>query len=174
MKSIHIPLLVLTLFCFAAVPSHSKNLLENSDFKERDADGLPKAWEMWATVLKPEKDSASFLRITANGGENAGGEQNVAVPPRGKQVTVSARVRAPDFAKRPGKERDHYEVYAAAKWPDGKMVYIGSAWMEKAERGWKRVEFTANIPAGATTVMAIFQIAGEGVLDITDMKLEIK
>ena len=166
----------LIILCCLAVPAcYSKNLLENGDFRERGDENLPKGWNMWGAVAPPDsKAGTPFLRITGGSDGHNGGDQKIATPAKSKQVTLSARIRCPDFAKRPGKDKDHYEIYISATWPDGHGVYFGSVQFQKPERAWKRVEFTAKIPDGATSLTALFQIFGAGTLDVADMKLEAK
>lgn len=171
----------LLLFFTAAVPSsHSKTLIENGDFSQRDTQGNPTNWNIWGKIVSSDaKGGMSYLRVTGTGADSgnlapAGGWQSVAVPEKKKQLTLSVRVRCPDFSKRPGRPDDHYEIYLQAKFAGGRQVYFGSSKAETAERAWKRLEFTAKIPDGATELVVLFNLAGLGTLDITDVRLEAR
>ena len=179
--SIVIQVLVLILLSLAAVPSSfSKTLVENGDFSQRDTEGNPKNWNIWGKLVSSDaKSGMSFLRVTGTGADSgnlapAGGWQSVPVPEKKKQLTLSARVRCPDFSKRPGRPDDHYEIYLQAKFAGGRQVYFGSSKIHTVERSWKRLEFTAKIPDGATELVVLFNIGGLGTLDITDVKLEAR
>lgn len=179
--SIRLRALGLLLFFSAAVTfAHSKDLLENGDFSQRDSEGIPKSWNIWGKIVSPDpKEGTSFLRVTGTGADSgnlapAGGWQALPVPEKKKQVTLSARVRCPDFSKRPEKPGDHYEIYVQAKFANGGKTYFGSSKLETATRTWKRLEFTAKIPEGTTELVVLFNLGGLGTLDVADMKLEAR
>lgn len=169
---------LMLICCAATSAAQAGNLLENGSFKERDAEGRPKSWNIWGKIIAPDsKSSSSFLRITGTGEDPgnlapAGGWQSLRPPAKKTQLVFSARVRSPDFAKRPGKPDDRCEIYLQAKFADGRAVYFGGAKLQTRERGWQVLQATSKIPEGTVELVALFNITALGTLEIDDVKLE--
>ena len=171
----------LMVFFFTAAPaSQAKTLIENGDFKQKDAEGRPNSWNIWGRIIPPDaKSTGTHLRIKGTGEDAgnlavAGGMQRIPTPPKKTEVTLTARVRCQDFAKRPGKPDDHYEIYLQAKFADGREVYFGSSKLQTRERTWQQLTVTARIPEGAVELVVLFNIGGLGTLEVDDVKLEAK
>lgn len=139
----------------------------------QDSSGGPSDWNLHdAQSVSIELDNGNpFIRFTAGKAD-----QWVSLPPKAKEVTISARVRCPDFAKRSGVPTDCYDITVAARATDGNELdrSVCNKQLITQEKTWKRVTATGALFPGIKDISARIRIRGIGTLDIDDVEITVK